>query len=137
PAMYLELEITESGIMRHGQNAEIKLAALNELGVRLAIDDFGTGYSSLAYLKRFPISKLKIDQSFVRDIPGNLASTEITNTIIAMGRNLKLEVLAEGVETSEQLAYLKRQDCDTFQGYLLSHPLPAESIPALVNREFE
>jgi diguanylate cyclase (GGDEF)-like protein/PAS domain S-box-containing protein len=136
PASHLELEITEGAIMGQGQEAEEKLAALQDLGVRISIDDFGTGYSSLAYLKRFPINKLKIDQSFVRDIPDNSASMEIAATIIAMARNLKLEVLAEGVETQQQLAYLKSLGCDTFQGYLFSRPMPAEAIPGIVKQKF-
>jgi diguanylate cyclase (GGDEF)-like protein len=133
-AAHLELEITEGAIMQRGQEAEAKLAALHGLGVRLAIDDFGTGYSSLAYLKRFPIHKLKIDQSFVRDILESTASMEITATIIAMARNLKLEVLAEGVETAAQLACLQDQNCGSFQGYLFSRPVAAEAIPEAVQR---
>jgi len=137
PAAHLELEITEGTIMGQGENAEEKLAALHELGVRLAIDDFGTGYSSLAYLKRFPIHKLKIDQSFVRDIPENMASMEIAATIIAMARNLSLEVLAEGVETQSQLDFLNLHGCDTFQGYLFSRPQPADAIPQMMQRNFQ
>jgi len=137
PAAYLELEITEGAIMGQGEEAETKLAVLQSLGVKLTIDDFGTGYSSLAYLKRFPIHKLKIDQSFVRDIPDNPASMEIAAAIIAMGRNLKLEVLAEGVETPQQLAYLQSQGCDTFQGYLFSRPVPAGDIPEILQQKFD
>ena len=136
PATFLELEITEGAIMGQGRDAEEKLAELQAMGVRLAIDDFGTGYSSLAYLKRFPIHKLKIDQSFVRDIPNNLASMEIAATIIAMCRNLRLEVLAEGVETLSQLDFLKIHGCHTFQGYLFSRPVPAEAIPEILKQEF-
>lgn len=128
PPHYLELEITESAIMEPGRDAERQLAALKDLGVRLAIDDFGTGYSSLAHLRRFPLDKLKIDQSFVRDIPCDSAAVEITSTIIAMARNLQLRVLAEGVETQEQLDFLTRQHCDSFQGYLFSRPLPADEL---------
>ena len=132
PPAHLELEITESAIMEQGQEAEAMLAALHNLGIRLAIDDFGTGYSSLAYLKRFPIHKLKIDQSFVRDIPENPAAMEIAATIIAMAKNLNLEVLAEGVETLAQFEFLKSQGCDTFQGFLFSRPVTAESISTLM-----
>jgi diguanylate cyclase (GGDEF)-like protein/PAS domain S-box-containing protein len=131
PAAHLELEVTESALMEHGA-AETRLAALRDLGVHLSIDDFGTGYSSLAYLKRFPINKLKIDQSFVHDLPGNQADMEIVSTIIAMARNLKLEVLAEGVENEAQLAVLKSLQCNFGQGYYFSKPLPAEDFKRLL-----
>jgi diguanylate cyclase (GGDEF)-like protein/PAS domain S-box-containing protein len=128
---HLALEITEGALMDDTGWAEARLRELRALGIRLAIDDFGTGYSSLAYLKRFPVDRLKIDQSFVRDIPGDSSDMAIAATIIAMGRNLKLEVLAEGVETTAQLDFLKEQGCQLFQGYLFNRPLPAEAIPAL------
>ena len=124
PARHLELEITEGAIMENGDDAAARLGALRRLGVRLAIDDFGTGYSSLAYLKRFPLDKLKIDQSFVRDIPGDAADREIASTIVAMARNLKLRVLAEGIETRSQFDFLVGLRCDVGQGYLFSRPLP-------------
>ena len=132
PPELLELEITEGAIMQQGDQAIATLHALKALGVRLAIDDFGTGYSSLAYLKRFPIDKLKIDRGFVRDIPGDSNDVEIAATIIAMARNLKLEVLAEGVETQAQLAFLREHGCDACQGYLFSRPLPADEIAQLL-----
>lgn len=128
PPECLELEITESGIMEQGERSEIILQALKETGVRLAIDDFGTGYSSLAYLKRFPINKLKIDRSFVRDIPMDRNDMEIAATIIAMARNLHLEVLAEGVETPAQRDFLRTQGCDSYQGYLYSPPMPGDAF---------
>lgn len=128
PAHYLELEITESGLMEFGPEAEAKLEALKTLGVRLAIDDFGTGYSSLAYLKRFPIDKLKVDQSFVRDIPSDTAAIEIAAAVVALGKTLHLEVLAEGVETKAQCELLQRLGCNTAQGYLFDRPLSATDL---------
>ncbi|PKU25483.1 EAL domain-containing protein [Telmatospirillum siberiense] len=125
PAHFLELEITESGLMEFGPEAEAKLDALKMLGVRLAIDDFGTGYSSLAYLRRFPIDKLKVDQSFVRDIPADSAAIEIAAAVVALGKTLHLEVLAEGVETKAQCDLLQRLGCNTAQGYLFDRPLSA------------
>jgi diguanylate cyclase (GGDEF)-like protein len=133
PARFLELEITEGSLMESGSDVERKLNALKALGVRLAIDDFGTGYSSLAYLKRFPVDKLKVDQSFVRDIPDSRAGMEITAAVVGLGRALNLEVLAEGVETEIQLAHLRRLGCDTAQGYLLARPMPAAEIVDLVS----
>ncbi len=128
PAHLLELEITESAIMAQGDQAPAALAALKGLGVSLAIDDFGTGYSSLAYLKRFAVDKLKIDRSFMSDIPQDTNDVKIAATIITMAKSLKLHVLAEGVETEEQLAFLRAHDCDAYQGYYFSHPLPAEDF---------
>ena len=104
---------------------------LKGLGVRLSLDDFGTGYSSLAYLSRFPIDVVKIDQSFVRDITSNPASAAIVQAIIAMSHKLGKIALAEGVETEEQMHYLRRCDCDEMQGYFFSRPLPAEQMSAL------
>ncbi|MGD8589695.1 MAG: EAL domain-containing protein [Chromatiales bacterium] len=128
PPERLELEITETGLMQQGDRAEDILNALKELGVKLAIDDFGTGYSSLAYLKRFAIDKLKIDRSFICDIPEDRNDKELTATIVAMAHNLGLEVLAEGVESEAQLAFLRDLGCDGFQGYLAS---PAVSTSEL------
>jgi diguanylate cyclase (GGDEF)-like protein/PAS domain S-box-containing protein len=132
PAERLKLEITESLIMAHGEEAETLLRAIKSLGVKLSIDDFGTGYSSLAYLKRFPIDELKIDRSFVRDIPTDKDDTEIAATIIAMAKNLRLNVVAEGVETEQQAAFLAERGCDYYQGYLFSPALPAAEFEALL-----
>ena len=132
PPRLLELEITEGAIMKQGQGAAITLQAVKDLGLKLAIDDFGTGYSSLAYLRRFPIDTLKIDQSFMRDIPRDTGAMEIAVTIIAMAHNLRMQVLAEGVETVEQLAFLQRNGCNTYQGYLSSLPVTAESFATLL-----
>jgi diguanylate cyclase (GGDEF)-like protein/PAS domain S-box-containing protein len=127
---YLEIELTESLVMTDVDHAIEMLRQLKLLGVKLSIDDFGTGYSSLAYLKRFPIDILKIDQSFVRDIAVDFNDAAITVSIISLGHNLKLKVIAEGVETQEQLAYLRHHGCDEVQGYLFSRPLPAAEFEA-------
>ena len=131
-ARWLELEITESMMMNRADPALETLRELKALGVGLAMDDFGTGYSSLAHLKHFAIDRLKIDRGFVRDLPADRGDLEIAATIIAMARNLGLEVLAEGVETHEQLAFLSERGCDAYQGYLFSRPLDADAIPALL-----
>ena len=132
PPRLLELEITEGAIMQRGQEAIATLQAVKDLGLKLAIDDFGTGYSSLAYLRRFPIDTLKIDRSFMRDIPGDTGAMEIAVTIIVMAHNLHMRVLAEGVETREHLAFLQRNGCDSYQGFLSSRPVTAESFEKLL-----
>lgn len=122
---YLELELTESVLMHAAESSASVMEALKAMGVRLAIDDFGTGYSSLSYLQRFPIDTLKIDQSFVRDIASDADDAIIVSAMIGMGQNLRQRVVAEGVETSEQVAFLGTRHCDEGQGFLFSPPLPA------------
>jgi EAL domain-containing protein (putative c-di-GMP-specific phosphodiesterase class I) len=109
------------------------LRALRRLGVHLAIDDFGTGYSSLAYLRQFPIDVLKIDKRFVDDLASNNDDREIASAILAMGHALRLSVIAEGVETGEQLAFLEANGCDSYQGYFFSPPLPAPAFARLLS----
>ena len=132
PPEQLELEITESGLMENQENATAILNGLRAQGVRLAIDDFGTGYSSLAYLKHFPLDVLKIDKSFIDDIPFHQDDMEIAATIVAMGHILGFKVLAEGVETPEQLAFLQEKGCDMYQGYIKSKPVPAHEFVKLL-----
>lgn len=137
PAELLELEITENGLMEAGtvddEDYSIRvLQQLRALGISLAIDDFGTGYSSLAYLKRFPVQVLKIDKSFIRDIPYQRNDMEIAATIIAIAHTLGFQVLAEGVETQAQLQFLQERGCDSYQGYLKSRPLPADEFLQLL-----
>ncbi|WP_198263959.1 EAL domain-containing protein [sulfur-oxidizing endosymbiont of Gigantopelta aegis] len=130
----LELEITESSLMHDMDNAIQVMQEIQQQGMELAIDDFGTGYSSLSSLRKFPLNRLKIDQSFTREIGEDVDATEITLTILAMGKQLGLSVIAEGIETVEQADFLRQHGCDEFQGYLYSRPLPAEQIlPLLQN----
>jgi diguanylate cyclase (GGDEF)-like protein len=124
---YLELEVTE-GITLKVDDGVSTLNKLKEIGVKIAIDDFGTGYSSLKYIQKLPISALKIDQSFIKDINSNKNHQEITNSIIVMATSLNIDVTAEGIETREQLDYLKRMNCKFAQGYLISRPLPAHGV---------
>ena len=132
PPHFLELELTESIIMHEAKASTSVLEALKVMGVKLAIDDFGTGYSSLSYLKRFPIDTLKIDQSFLRDITTSPDGATIVGAVIGMGTSLKRRVIAEGVETPEQLDFLRNRHCAEGQGFLLDHPLPAESFARLI-----
>lgn len=128
----LELEITESAVMSNHEHAEKMLNELKGLGFHLTMDDFGTGYSSLAYLKRFPFDSVKIDQSFVRGIPGSKDDSAIVEAIIAMAHSLQLKVVAEGVETKEQFEFLRTLGCDQIQGYYFSKPIPANEIVMLL-----
>jgi diguanylate cyclase (GGDEF)-like protein/PAS domain S-box-containing protein len=137
PADRLELELTESALMEQEEDAVKMLHLLRAQDIRLALDDFGTGYSSLAYLKRFPLDILKIDKSFVDDIPFHQDDMEIASTIIAMGHILGFKVLAEGVETAEQLAFLKEKGCDLYQGYLTSPPVPAEDFEKMLAEKMQ
>jgi len=129
---YLELELTESVLMQHAESSASVLQALKTMGVQLAVDDFGTGYSSLSYLRRFPIDTLKVDRSFVRQITADADDAIIASAVISMGKSLKLRVVAEGVETREQLAFLQDQRCDEGQGYYFSRPVVAEQFAKLL-----
>lgn len=129
---YLELELTESMVMHNAEHFIVKLNRLKALGIELSIDDFGTGYSSLSYLKRFPLDRLKIDQSFIRDSATHAMDAAITRSVIDLGHRLNFKVIAEGVETSEQLAFLRANRCDEIQGYYFSKPVPAAEFAALL-----
>jgi diguanylate cyclase len=136
-SLTLELEITESLLM---EDVEASTRALTELkrsvsGIRIAIDDFGTGYSSLYRLKTLPIDLLKIDRSFVRDIMTDPNDAILTNAIIGLAHDLRLKVIAEGVETGEQMTFLRERGCDLAQGYYLSRPLPAGELTELLEKE--
>ncbi|HUJ12395.1 MAG TPA: EAL domain-containing protein [Thermoanaerobaculia bacterium] len=132
PPRLLELEITESSAMQSPETSVRTLYELKKLGVRISLDDFGTGHSSLSYLKRFPIDTLKIDQSFVRDITHDPDTAAIVTAIIAMAHSLRLKVIAEGVEFTEQSSFLKKFGCDQMQGYLIKAPVPAEKFIELL-----
>ena len=133
---WLQLEITESLVMANAAQAIGRLNALRQLGLRLAVDDFGTGYSSLSYLKRLPIDTIKIDKAFVRDITVDPDDATITRTIIAMAHSLKLNVVAEGVETNDQLQFLRDEGCEEMQGYWLARPLPPAEIADVLKRHW-
>jgi len=129
---HLELELTESTLMTHAEENIETLKKLNALGIRIAIDDFGTGYSSLSYLKRLPVDILKIDRSFVSEVPDNRDGVAIVEAIIAMAHSLGLHIIAEGVETAEQLEFLQMRKCNEIQGYHFSYPLPVEQFEQLI-----
>jgi diguanylate cyclase (GGDEF)-like protein/PAS domain S-box-containing protein len=125
---YLEIELTESMVMHDAAKLAAMLVELKKLGVQISVDDFGTGYSSLSYLKRFPVDRLKVDRSFVQDIASDHDDATIVRTIIALGHNLSLKVVAEGVETEEQVNFLRQNHCDEMQGYYFGKPMPAEEF---------
>jgi len=136
-AELLELELTESMVMQNPDRAVKILSAIKDLGVRLAIDDFGTGYSSLAQIKRFPIDTLKVDRSFIREIPQVAEDSAIAEAIINMGKTLSLTVIAEGVETKEQKQFLRDHDCDEMQGFYFSKPIEATKFAELLRTHSE
>jgi EAL domain-containing protein (putative c-di-GMP-specific phosphodiesterase class I) len=135
PARHLELEITESLLMSEADEALSVLNELADMGICLSIDDFGTGYSSLSYLKRLPVHKLKIDQSFVRDVPGDADDVAIVRAIVSLSRALDLSVIAEGVETAEQADFLRDLGCDEIQGYYFSRPVPADQVVRILSAD--
>jgi diguanylate cyclase (GGDEF)-like protein len=135
PPQSLHLEITESTLMKNTEMSFVNLYELSHLGLSMIIDDFGTGYSSLSYLKRFPIHAIKIDRSFVKDINTSADDAAIASAIISMAHTMNIKVVAEGVETEEQLTFLQERGCDEIQGYLFSRPLPADEITTYLVKE--
>jgi EAL domain-containing protein (putative c-di-GMP-specific phosphodiesterase class I) len=129
---YLELEITESNAMQDAEKTIKIMNRLTKLGISFSIDDFGTGYSSLSLLKRFPLSTLKVDRSFIQDVPDDDDAVAIVKAIIAMAHSLKFEIIAEGVENRPQLDFLRNLKCQNYQGFLFSKPLPAKKITQLL-----
>ncbi|MDN3234162.1 GGDEF and EAL domain-containing protein [Pseudomonas sp. WAC2] len=128
PPHRLELELTESLLLDATDETRQQLEEMKQIGLSLAMDDFGTGYSSLSYLKKFPIDVIKIDRSFIKDIPANQDDMEITSAVVAMAHNLRLKVVAEGIETTQQLSFLRRHHCDVGQGYLFDRPIPGNEL---------
>jgi predicted signal transduction protein with EAL and GGDEF domain len=131
-ASQLELEITESAVMENAERATVVLDRLHDMGVRVSLDDFGTGYSSLGYLKRFPVDSVKIDRSFISDIPNDRDDVAITRAVIAMAHSLNMKVIAEGVETAEQVQFLSDHACDEMQGYRFSQPCDVSALTVLL-----
>jgi EAL domain-containing protein (putative c-di-GMP-specific phosphodiesterase class I) len=127
-SQYLELEVTESLLLSNTDMTSSVLKELKRMGLKLAIDDFGKGYSSLSYLKQFPFSKLKIDRSFIRDVPANPEDAAIIAAIVSMAKSLSLKVIAEGVENEAQMSFLRMLHCDEIQGYYFSKPLAADEV---------
>jgi len=132
---WIELEITEGFVMQQPEQSVRLFSELQHRGIELAIDDFGTGYSSLSYLKRLPINKLKIDRAFVQDLPRGQSDAAIAKTVISLGENLRLKVVAEGVETRDQMEYLRQQGCLLVQGFLYARPLPAEEFTQFLQQQ--
>ena len=135
-ASLIAIELTESSMLDEGGTAIRELQKLRELGIQLQIDDFGTGYSSLSQLQSLNIDVIKIDQSFIRKLGKDYQSEALCETIVSIGRTLDITIVAEGVETAVQLRKLRAMGCDEVQGYLLSRPVPAEDIPALMLQPF-
>jgi EAL domain-containing protein (putative c-di-GMP-specific phosphodiesterase class I) len=136
-ARHLELELTETFLMQDSKPTAVVLGALKELGVQLALDDFGTGYSSLSYMRRFPIDALKVDRSFVRNLATDADDASVVRAVINMGKSLHMRVVAEGVETREQLLFLEEHDCTEAQGYYFSRPVKAEGFAELMRRSIK
>ncbi|HZN24546.1 MAG TPA: EAL domain-containing protein, partial [Burkholderiales bacterium] len=132
----LEIEVNESVVMHNPAEAIVALEKLSQIGVQVAIDDFGTSYSSLSYLKRLPIDKLKIDRSFIREVSSDLDDAAIVKATIGLAHNLRLKVVAEGVETAEQLQILRSLGCDAYQGAFKSRPLTAKQFESSIRAEF-
>jgi EAL domain-containing protein (putative c-di-GMP-specific phosphodiesterase class I) len=128
PACRLELEVTESLLIDSADLALTALNALKRIGVSIALDDFGTGYSSLSYLRLFPFDKIKIDKSFIRDLGADRCALSIVDAILSMGRSLDMDVIAEGIETEQQLAVLRGRHCSEVQGFLLGRPMPSDDV---------
>ena len=129
PAL-VEFEITETALMQHGEQTLEILDQINRMGMRLSIDDFGTGYSSLAYLKRFPVRKIKIDRAFIRELEASSEDRAIVAAVMALANSLQLQVVAEGVESEIQAAHLRKAGCDLLQGFHIARPMPANALPA-------
>lgn len=136
-SQYLKIEITESAVMENVENTIKKLNSVRDMGVQISIDDFGTGYTSISYLRQYPVSVLKIDQTFIKGLPENPNDVAITSAVIALGHNLGLEVIAEGVETAEQMQFLSDHGCDSIQGYFFSRPVPASKLASLLTKKIE
>ncbi|HNV06787.1 MAG TPA: EAL domain-containing protein, partial [Petrotogaceae bacterium] len=132
---YLELEITEGIVAKNMEEVLKKLSELKNIGVRIAIDDFGTGYSSLSYIKKFPIDKIKIDRSFIKDYP-HYDNGSIAKTVIELSHNLDFSVIAEGVETEEQIEFLEKNNCDSVQGYYFFKPLSESDVAKLFENKY-
>lgn len=134
---YLEVEITETAVMDNVEDAIAKLQSIKDMGVRISVDDFGTGYTSINYLRQYPVSVLKIDQTFIKGLPNDPNDEAITSAVISLGHNLGLNVVAEGVETAEQMKYLTEHECDIIQGYFLSRPLPEAKFMQQLTKQGE